>query len=175
METKKCYKCKLDLPITSFYKNKARPDGYNTGCKECHKKENIEYRHRSDVVYEKEFAAKQSLKQEVFSNYCDGEIKCRRCGFKDIRALTLDHINGDGSAHRRELNIRSGTQFYRWVRDNECPEGLQVLCMNCQWIKRYENFEHNGHKKIQPSNELGWKGNSESGVYDTPSHKGIQP
>lgn len=136
------------MPISAFYKNKARPDGLGTACKTCHKGENLQYRHRhADRVYEKELSGKQTIKEHVFSHYCEGEILCKKCGFKDIRALSLDHIDGNGTKHRKELNITAGTQFYRWVRDNDFPEMFQVLCMNCQWIKRHENQEHNGKKR----------------------------
>ena len=135
---KTCYKCKRDLPLTSFYKNKARPDGHNTGCKECHKKENVEYRQRHpEAQYE------HIVKVEVFTHYSDGPPKCKRCGFNDLRALTLDHVNGDGYLQRKELK-RKGSSFYIWARENEYPDTLQVLCHNCQWIKRHENKEHRG-------------------------------
>jgi RNase P subunit RPR2 len=135
---KTCYKCKRDLPLTSFYKNKARPDGRNTGCKDCHKKENIEYRQRHpEAQYE------HIIKIEVFTHYSGGTPKCKRCGFDDIRALTMDHINGDGYIQRKEIK-RGGSSFYLWARENGYPDDLQVLCHNCQWIKRHENGEHRG-------------------------------
>ena len=33
----KCYKCKIEKPITEFYKNKTRKNGHQGYCKECHK------------------------------------------------------------------------------------------------------------------------------------------
>ena len=35
METKVCVKCGKELPMDSFYKNKATKDGFDTTCKEC--------------------------------------------------------------------------------------------------------------------------------------------
>jgi len=53
--------------------------------------------------------------------------------------LSIDHINNDGHKHRRENNIRTGEQMYRWLAKNNFPPGFQVLCMNCQWGKRNNN------------------------------------
>lgn len=83
----------------------------------------------------------RKLKIEVLQAYCNGEIKCARCPFNDTRALSIDHVNGDGAKHRRTLNHR-GSKTYRWLKKNNFPPGFQVLCMNCQWIKRFENKEY---------------------------------
>jgi len=87
----------------------------------------------------------QKIKYEVLSHYSHLSTPvCRQCGMSDIRTLSIDHIKGGGGDHRRELfgkNRKGGRHFYRWLQDNNYPEGYQVLCMNCQWIKRYENGE----------------------------------
>lgn len=69
--------------------------------------------------------------------YSNGIPKCSRCGFSDIRALQIDHINGGGNKHVKELN---GMLVF-WLQKNNFPEGFQILCANCNWIKRYENNE----------------------------------
>lgn len=68
------------------------------------------------------------------------KLACGKCGFSDIRALQLDHIHGGGSKQRKLLG---GVGTYSWMRKNNYPIGFQVLCANCNWIKRYENKEHN--------------------------------
>lgn len=63
---------------------------------------------------------------------------CRRCGYNaDIRALQIDHVDGGG---RAEI-LRGHMVMYRKILKN--PAGYQVLCANCNWIKRYENKEGN--------------------------------
>jgi hypothetical protein len=57
-----------------------------------------------------------------------------------MRALSIDHINGGGTAHVRALGIHP-SDFYQWLKDHGYPEGFQVLCMNCNWIKKAENGE----------------------------------
>lgn len=68
--------------------------------------------------------------------------KCCRCGFADARALQFDHINGGGCAEIRKSGNRR--HYYRKLL-REMAQGVyrvQVLCANCNWIKRHENTEH---------------------------------
>jgi hypothetical protein len=50
----------------------------------------------------------------------------------------MDHIDGNGL---RKVGMQGGKQFYYWLKKQGYPPGFQVLCMNCQWIKRAENDE----------------------------------
>ena len=62
--------------------------------------------------------------------------KCKKCGFDDERALQIDHINGDGIKDRN----KQITGFYkRVIEDTE--NKYQLLCANCNAIKRIENKE----------------------------------
>jgi hypothetical protein len=64
--------------------------------------------------------------------------KCIRCGFDDWRALQVDHINGGGT--RERLSTNSMDKYYRDIL--EAPPGkYQLLCANCNQIKRYETDE----------------------------------
>ena len=68
--------------------------------------------------------------------------KCVRCGFSDPRALQIDHINGGGSKERKTTGFNR--HFNYNVQDSVAKgEGkYQLLCANCNWIKRFENNEH---------------------------------
>lgn len=88
----------------------------------------------------------KKLKRGVFDSYGG---KCACCGEEDIRLLSLDHINNNGSDHRRELNRYGGQQFYRWVRDNNYPTDLQILCYNCNCGK-YHNGGTCPHEDTRP-------------------------
>ena len=86
---------------------------------------------------------KWALKEEVLTHYGNGKYACVQCGFNDIRALSIDHIKGNGNEHRIQNKCRQGgVTFYRWLRKNGYPPEYQTLCMNCQFIKRIENMEH---------------------------------
>ncbi len=96
---------------------------------------------------EKEYSATRkkyylNIKQKVLTNYGNGKCACSNCGFDDIRSLSIDHINGDGAKQRKLLGKAiDGNHIYLWLERNNYPEGYQVLCMNCQWIKRMSNIE----------------------------------
>lgn len=86
--------------------------------------------------------SRQRLRRQVFEAY--GGLKCIRCGFDDPRALVLDHIDDDGGYQRKELGIEGGVKFYIWLRRNDFPPGLQVLCANCNLIKQYPDVDRFG-------------------------------
>lgn len=70
--------------------------------------------------------------------------KCARCGYADVRALQIDHIAGDG------YQEKSGTgQYYRrLLRDFEQTlRRYQLLCANCNWIKREEDDVRHGRRR----------------------------
>jgi hypothetical protein len=80
----------------------------------------------------------EKIKKETFKQYSP-LLRCQRCGFADLRALSIDHIDGGGAAHRRVVSDgRRGFNFYLWLRQEGYPPGFQVLCMNCQFIKKAE-------------------------------------
>lgn len=62
---------------------------------------------------------------------------CRRCGFKDTRALQFDHVNGGGNKERMSI---PRITFLRDVLKDDGTK-YQLLCANCNWIKRHENNE----------------------------------
>ena len=66
---------------------------------------------------------------------------CKLCGYDDIRALCIDHVNGDGYMERISKKYHLGSSFYIWLKKNHFPKGYQTLCMNCNWIKRVINHE----------------------------------
>ncbi len=82
--------------------------------------------------------SRDKLKLEVFTHYAkDGIIRCQKCGFDNIDALSLDHIDDTGAQHRRETSgsKMGGINFYKYIRNHGYPENLQLLCMNCNVIK----------------------------------------
>lgn len=80
--------------------------------------------------------------------------KCVRCGFSDPRALQLDHLKGGGSKERAG-GVRYAL-FMKLIKTRDFS-GFQLLCANCNFIKREENGEQS--KKYGPfpnSLEQGW-------------------
>lgn len=68
---------------------------------------------------------------------------CQRCGFSDYRALQLDHIHGDGWKDRSlTVTSKARDEAIRLIRQGKFSTKFQLLCANCNWIKRYEQAEH---------------------------------
>ena len=83
--------------------------------------------------------------------------KCVCCGFSDVRALQIDHVNGDGKKERRERRIASLT---RLALEDKAAGGhrYQLLCANCNWIKRWERDEsprHRAHDEVSSTKRDG--------------------
>lgn len=68
------------------------------------------------------------LKQKAINGY-GGMCQC--CGEKEISFLSIDHVNNDGAAHRKDRGKNTGVFMYRLVIKNEFPKEYQVLCFNC--------------------------------------------
>jgi hypothetical protein len=87
--------------------------------------------------YLKEYARKRNFdnKMLVLRYYSDNnEPFCCCCGEKHFEFLAIDHINGGGNKHRKQLGLKSGgASFYRWLIKNHFPAGYRVLCVNCNF------------------------------------------
>jgi hypothetical protein len=77
------------------------------------------------------------LRIQAFEKYGGCKCTCPRCGETDLEFLSLDHINLDGGAHRREVSPGrkdwGGHHLFRLLRRQGWPPGYQVLCMNCNF------------------------------------------
>ena len=82
------------------------------------------------------------IKRDILTHYGNGRCACVRCGESRLACLSIDHIAGGGNK-QRQGKLRGTVPFYLWLRSNDYPEGYQTLCMNCQFIKRFERGEHN--------------------------------
>lgn len=124
--TKVCTKCQTELDIINFsfndYKNK-----YSSWCQDC--------------VRRGSFLNKQNKKLKILTHYGNGKLQCVKCGCGDINSLSLDHINNNGSEHRKEIG--GCAYLYNWVSDHNFPDGFQTLCFNCQFIKEAERMTAN--------------------------------
>lgn len=76
---------------------------------------------------------RQATRERLFAMY--GRT-CAICGFDDARALTLDHIHGDGNEERRQVGEKG---VYRLALQEYAPDRYRILCMNCQFIEHKEN------------------------------------
>lgn len=91
------------------------------------------------------FKRRKEIKAEIFFRLGG---KCAHCKLDDPRILQIDHIKGDGYTARKEHPDNSWRN--RRLLDlmlEELIENYQLLCPNCNWIKRYENKEFREHRE----------------------------
>jgi hypothetical protein len=123
---------RLDNPKLSLEEKRYRQE----------KKKNYDEKYKPTRHIKRAKLGKQ-LRYKIINYYSNGTMKCIRCGFSDIRALTIDHINGGGCDHKKQIN----RPLMTWIKQNNFPDGFQILCMNCQKIKQIENGEIQYKKK----------------------------
>lgn len=100
------------------------------------RKENLAEARKYEREYQKKYRSK--VRDEAIIHYGG---KCAKCGIDDFRILQIDHIKDDGYKHRKEIKT---WQFPMWLKKHDYPKGYQILCCNCNWLKRYEKL----NKKI---------------------------
>lgn len=80
-----------------------------------------------------------NLRRTVLTYYGGDPAECACCGEQQIEFLAIDHINGGGGQHRREIGGPSGNAggatLARWLKRNGYPDGFRVLCHNCNFSR----------------------------------------
>ena len=67
----------------------------------------------------------------VLGHYSNGKAQCTLCQESRHQFLALDHIDGLGTYHRDLLGPKyEGDKFYKWILEQNFPEGYRVLCHN---------------------------------------------
>jgi len=124
-EKQKAYRLANPEKFKTYNKRKYQKVLSTPGKAESERKRGREYWHR--------------LRKEALDAY--GAI-CTCCGETEELFLTFDHVNNDGADHRRSLgygeeNGRGGSsRTLKWMKDNNWPDNMQVLCMNCNLGKQ---------------------------------------
>ena len=77
---------------------------------------------------------RKEKKMDVLKHY-GGECVC--CGIKTPEFLSMDHINGDGSVDRKS---GMADHIWDWIKKNNYPESLQILCFNCNMAKAHYGY-----------------------------------
>lgn len=128
---KLCNICSEVKDYSEFHTNQTCKDGYQTCCKPCGRKTSMQryYRRKSEGKLSSDQATK--LKAfEILGN------QCAWCGFTDIRALNVDHVNGGGNKERQELRDRR--KIHRKIVEGNTSD-YQLLCANCNAIKSWDD------------------------------------
>jgi len=96
---------------------------------------------------------RQKYREIVLKHYGGDPPKCECCGESRIEFLTIDHIRGGGTAEHKRLG-RYGTTYYKWLIDNNFPEGLRVLCYNCNCSRGNYGYCPHEREKLNNRNEI---------------------
>lgn len=106
-------------------------DGPQSCCTTCRRNQR-ERVHKKYISHKDEILFKGRLQKAAMRSRCISAYggKCVCCGESEQRFLTLDHVQNDGAAHRKEIG-GGGWTGYRWAEANGYPPNLQLMCYNC--------------------------------------------
>ena len=79
------------------------------------------------------YGIKIDFKDAILSHY--GRL-CACCSESNSRLLTIDHKNDNGKEHGTKKCRYKGIALYRFLVAIHFPDGLQVLCFNCNIGRR---------------------------------------
>ncbi len=124
---KYCIKCSVKLTKKNWPKCLWNRSNYI--CTPCFREYGKHY-HTTDPEYGKKQRNRTRMRRSaVIFQYGN---QCAQCGEDDYTKLTIDHINGGGNAHRKEIKNKLIDYIYNNLIDkNE----YQVLCWNCNCSK----------------------------------------
>lgn len=131
-----CYQCHDKNPA----------DKPSTRCRNC----NTANRSRTRKYDKKKSDARSRVKrkEQILSAYGG---KCACCGETHPEFLTIDHIDGLGGEHRRQI----GTNMYTWLKHRGFPKtNFRLLCMNCNFARRYGKTCPHETQYAEKTNEI---------------------
>ncbi len=73
------------------------------------------------------------LRDAALFRYGGQPPTCACCGESNKEFLSLDHVKNDGNLHRKTFT----GSIYQWMKNNNYPNGFQVLCHNCNFAKAW--------------------------------------
>jgi len=126
-----CRECGVILTDENWYPSFEKKHDYI--CKKCtYEKDKIWRQNNKDKYNQLKRESNHRLMNEIIDRYGG---KCVCCGETRREYLSIDHVNGNGSKQRREIG-KSSQGLHYWLKQNNYPEGFQVLCFNCNMGKR---------------------------------------
>jgi 5-methylcytosine-specific restriction endonuclease McrA len=99
--------------------------------------------HRREADRLAEAKRRQAIRQRVIAHLGG---KCAICGFRDPRALQVDHVNGGGTRHRKTVSTH---RVWKVALISD-PGVYQLLCASCNQIKRHEQGEGVRYNLMEP-------------------------
>lgn len=129
-----CPGCHEDKLLEAFTVRNKAVDGRETYCRACH---SARY-HSTPRTRARNRRGHQRQREKTIAGMGGS---CVRCGFDDLRALQIDHVAGGGVKDRATRG-----NYSRFLKDAlqsfvRGENKYQILCANCNWIKKAENRE----------------------------------
>jgi hypothetical protein len=137
-----CNKCRERKPLSDFHRKTKAADGRQNYCKCCNlRRLNADNAAKRGIgITTHSQRTRRRLRIEVLRAYGGETPGCTCCGEDKIEFLSVDHVGGGGSAHRKRIGA-SG--LYTWLKREGFPPGFRILCHNCnQAIGHYGYCPH---------------------------------
>ena len=119
---------------------KLRTKSYQSRNKERHNRSSNEFYYRNKTYYfDKSHNIYTRNKEKLFIIL--GGKKCVQCGYDNPLGLQIDHIFSDGAHDRRTIGTSRELIIYYVKHPELAINKLQILCANCNQIKRHTHDE----------------------------------
>ena len=140
MKRKKCSKCQVEKEIVNFRKDKTKPDGYYSSCKECKLEYMRNNKERFNLSAKKLRDLNRLKNPEKF--YSDNNKRGKRYTQKNKEKIKLKRQNID---YRLRSNLRSRIlNFLKSVNIKKTNKTLEIVGCTPQFLKEYleKQFTH---------------------------------
>ena len=132
---KECSTCGVCKPPEEFYKSRYK----QTRCRDCHRGYQRKWNRANPDSSKNTWKQRNPARSQAMDRDCNRRLRlkvlaaygnsCACCGESRYEFLAIDHINGGGRKHRQEAG--NSRAVYKFLADNDYPEGFRVLCHNC--------------------------------------------
>lgn len=146
--TRVCICCKGEFAASNFYKDKNRPDGLYPECKPCViKKRMAHYSANKESQLANQARYNRKLRLKVLNHYGH---KCACCGEARYEFLAIDHVEGGGLRHLRQIK-GTAKSLAGWLVKHNFPPGFRLLCHNCNFARGHYGYcPHDGESVRMP-------------------------
>lgn len=138
---KQCIVCQITLTDANWLAYLQKRSLYK--CTPCFREYGKQY-HKTDLEYNAKQRARSYMRRSAVIHFYGDQ--CAQCGEDEYSKLTIDHIHGGGTKHRKEM----GSNIIDYLYNNTISkDGYQVLCYNCNCSKDVEYKDQQSYRKKQ--------------------------
>jgi hypothetical protein len=128
-----CPGCNVAYPRTPefWHRDRRANDGLQTVCRQCRNRR-FRTTRQPDLEGQRGLTYRQRSRLAVLCHYGGDPPICACCGEHRLAFLAIDHVDGSGKTHRRQIGTNPGSYgMHRWIQRHGYPPGFRVLCHNC--------------------------------------------